>query len=70
MNGKGRDLTTIVESVARSEYERNRSSVGPEHPMHDTPWESLNTFVQHSWREEVLSIVTATIRAIDEGDAP
>ena len=61
-----RDLTAIVESVARSEYERNRSGVGPEHPMFATPWESLKPFIQHSWREEVLPIVAATIRAIDE----
>ena len=63
-----RDLTTIVEKVARSEYECNRSGVGPRHPMFATPWESLPPLVRHAWREHVLPIVAATIRAIDEGD--
>jgi len=58
------DLTAIVESVARSEYERNRSGVGPQHPMRNMPWESLKPFIQHSWREEVLDVVTATVAAL------
>jgi len=65
-----RDLTAIVETVARAEYERNRAGVADDHPMHDMPWESLPPFTRHAWREEVLPVVTATIAALDAQETP
>lgn len=64
-----RDLTAIVESVARSEYERWQSVLMAASPLAAwTSWADLDPFSQHRWRELALPIVTATIRAIDQGD--
>ena len=54
-----RDLTTIVEKVARDLCAR---SVPP------IEWEAVESFAQYLARERILPIVVATIRAIDEGD--
>ena len=65
-----RDLTAIVEKVARSEYERACELTANIHPLavaNDT-WDEAGPLVKHAWRERVLPIVVATIRALDEGD--
>lgn len=56
-----RDLTAIVESVARDMYSRLAAEMSDD-------WDDLDNFAKHLMRERVLPIVTATIRAIDQGD--
>lgn len=64
-----RDLTTIVESVARDECERLREfyALG-DNPIVIPAWEDTDGFTKSLIRERVLPIVTATVRAIDQGD--
>lgn len=58
----GRDLTTIVEKVARDVNDAWAVSPG----THGDLWEALGPMDRHRVRELVLPIVTATLRAIDE----
>ena len=56
-----RDLTAIVESVARDLYSRSAAEMSDD-------WDDLDNFAKHLIRERVLPIVAATVRAIDQGD--
>lgn len=65
-----RDLTAIVESVARDWHDRRAANERAAKPdAHIPTWEVRDAMSKHSIREAVLPIVTATLRAIDEADA-
>ena len=62
-----RDLTAIVEKVARDFHERFNARLDQENPGGTYPsWEHLNAMSKHAIREAVLPIVVATISAIDQ----
>ena len=58
-----RDLTAIVESVAKDWRERWLAE-DPE--AHLPSWDDAEPMSRHLTREHVLPIVAATLRAIDE----
>lgn len=51
-----RDLTTIVETVCASEWERQKGQ----------PWDDVPAMTKHHAREALLPFVRATLAAIDE----
>lgn len=56
------DLTAIVESVARAEYERKVAESG--HGDCCKPWDESDPFMRAEMRESLLLTVTATLRAL------
>lgn len=57
-----RDLTTIVEKVARDLYAQGSAEMSDD-------WDDLDNFAKYLMRDRIVAVVTATLRAIDEADA-
>lgn len=66
---RGYDLTTVVEKVAESEYNRGREAARADFPdevdKEFSEWGVLSPHVKHTFKSNLLPIVTAVLEALE-----
>lgn len=68
MSQRDRDLTPIIDHVARTQHNRARAVLDDEHRAECPEFDHLSPVVQHSIKQHLLTVVLDVLDALDAQD--